>query len=76
MGEWNSPKVGGAKLMESGVEGQLKDSTERRSALIYGLWQKERKKKGKENPMTIAAGNGQRVEAERISLKKENEGNY
>lgn len=43
--------------------------------MAYGK-KKEKKKKGKENPMTIAAGNGQRVEAERISLKKENEGNY
>jgi len=41
--------------------------------MAYG--KKKEKKKGKENPMTIAVGNGQRVEAERISLKKENEGN-
>jgi len=47
-------------LGEWGVRGQLKDSTERRLALIYGLWQKE-------NPMTIADEIGQRVEAKRIS---------
>jgi len=61
VGEWNSPKVGGAKLMESGVEGQLKDSTERRSALIYGLWQKERKKKGKGKSHFILLGMSTRL---------------